>query len=505
MATIKSDLTPTLSEIKSDPKAHESVIDQGLRLLSSVRFGIIMLMLLLVCSVLGMVIMQQNVEGFREYYARLAPSQRNMYETLGLFDIYHSWYFTFILAVTGLNIVLSSIDRFPAAWAYIRKPKLEASPKFINAQMFNRSAEASGEPEAIAESIAAKWRKAGLRARINREANHCTVFAQRNAWNRLGAYVVHVGLLTIFVGGFLTSRYGVGGAMEIMPGESSNAFATFENQLQGQMAKKATIPFTVECTDLQQRLIRPEGGLDVMNTIDWLSYIRINDNGAEVEALVHLNTPFDYRGYRFFQSSFMPQGYARQITLSFAPRDGGAARDVTIARDSAVEVEGIGNISYTNFYPDFSNESGKPETVSGDYNNPVAEIRVKLPDGKTETAYAFSAETPHAHGAVAETGNEATVAGNLVSLKSFEKVAISHTLTVQYDPGRIPVYAGFVLLVIALCGVFFFSHQRMWAVIEPSGKRSKIHIGGNTNRNRPAFEGRFNSLAQSVIGGTNNE
>jgi cytochrome c biogenesis protein ResB len=54
---------------------------------------------------------------------------------------------------------------------------------------------------------------------------------------------------------------------------------------------------------------------------------------------------------------------------------------------------------------------------------------------------------------------------------------------------------------MALCGVFFFSHQRVWAVIEPDGKGSRVYFGGNTNRNRPAFEGRFNTLVQSVTGG----
>jgi len=499
MATVKTELNVNAPAARDEKRAagaaatpNQSAMDQALRLFSSVRFGIVMLMLLLLCCVIGMVIMQQNVEGFRAYYARLSPAQRNLYETLGFFDIYHSWYFTLLLAIAGLNIILASIDRFPAAWAYIRKPKVAASPKFISAQMFNQTAEADGHAEAFAERVAASWRKAGLRPRIHRGESRITVFAQRHVWNRLGAYLVHVALLTIFVGGFLTSRYGVGGSMEITPGQSSNAFMTFENQLHGEQVKKAQMPFTVECSDLRQELIRPEGGLDVMNTIDWLSYIKIKDSGAERPALVHLNSPFDYRGYRFFQSSFLPQGYARQITLSFAPAGGGPAREVTIERDGSADVEGIGRIAYTNFYPDFTDEGGRPDTASGDYNNPVAEIRVTSPDGKTERAYAFSAQEKH----------EAIVAGHKVTLNRFEKVALSHTLTVQYDPGRTPVYVGFVLLVISLCGVFFFSHQRVWAVVEPNGKQSKVHFGGNTNRNRPAFEGRFRTLVQSAIRGS---
>ena len=62
-----------------------------------------------------------------------------------------------------------------------------------------------------------------------------------------------------------------------------------------------------------------------MNTIDWLSFIRIKDGASETPALVHLNTPYDYRGYRFFQSSFEAQGYARQITVRFEPVAGGPA------------------------------------------------------------------------------------------------------------------------------------------------------------------------------------
>jgi len=478
-------------------KASGSIIDQVLRLFSSVRFGIIMLLLLLLCCMTGMLIVQQNVQGFRAYYESLSPAQQNIYSTLGFFDIYHAWYFTLLLGITGLNIILSSIDRFPAAWGYVRKPRLLASHNFIRAQMFNSATEVAVAPCEFSERTTAAWRKRRLRPRVNKRGETITIFAERNVWNRLGAYVVHLALITIFVGGFLTSRYGAGGQMEIAPGESSQAFLIFdESELAGGRPKQALLPFTVECTDLQQQLIRAEGGLDVMNTIDWLSYINIKEEGKEVSALVHLNSPFDYRGYRFFQSSFEAQGYARQVTLEFEPASGGPSRDVTINRDGVTDVEGIGRVEYVNFYSDFTVEKGRPKTVSGDYNNPVAELRVTSPEGKTTTAFAASAQA----------GRQQTPAqegGNKVTLKSFEKVATSHTLTVQYDPGRTPVYVGFTLLFVALCGVFFYSHQRVWAIIEPNGKGSRVYFGGNTNRNRQAFEGRFNLLIQSALEGEN--
>ena len=54
-----------------------------LDLLSSVRFGVCMLILLAAASFIGMIVMQQNVEGFDKYFAALSskcqPSKRLTY------------------------------------------------------------------------------------------------------------------------------------------------------------------------------------------------------------------------------------------------------------------------------------------------------------------------------------------------------------------------------------------------------------------------------------------
>src|SRR5262245_16402161 len=212
MATTETDLSPeteaptadklgvVVSKVVTKQKS-VSVLDRVLRLLSSVRFGLVMLGILLTCCMIGMIVMQVNVDGFQRYYAQLKPAQRAVYGALGFFDIYRSRYFGFLLAITGLNIILASIDRFPAAWQYIRKPKFSASPKFIKAQMFKDEAVDHGSPTEAAEKVRSAWRKRGFRPRITEENSRITVFAQRNSWNRLGAYVVHVALLTIFTGG----------------------------------------------------------------------------------------------------------------------------------------------------------------------------------------------------------------------------------------------------------------------------------------------------------------
>src|SRR5262249_48148212 len=220
--------------------------------------------------------------------------------------------------------------------------------------------------------------------------------------------------------------------------------------------------------------------------------------------------PQDYRGYRFFQSEFVPVGNARQLVLSFEPASGQgqAIGPVNVMRNSSVDVPGIGSVRYMDFYPDFEITDTGPTTVSRDYNNPAAQLEITTPDGKRRTAFAFNAKLAdeYLNKANAKLGkdggeNPLLVNGNKVILRDFEKSSSSHTLTIQHDPGRRPVYVGFFLLPLSLCSVFFFAHQRVWAVVEPDDRGSRVHFGGHTNRNRPAFEGRFNLLVKSAIGG----
>ena len=67
-------------------------------------------------------------------------------------------------------------------------------------------------------------------------------------------------------------------------------------------------------------------------------------------------------------------------------------------------------------------------------------------------------------------------------------------LSIQYDPGVKVVYVGFALLCLTLVGVFFFSHQRLWIVVEDG----RVSLGGDANRNRPGFEDRMKKIMAQI-------
>jgi cytochrome c biogenesis protein len=133
MSTIEENIIDTPVRLRTGNRAG-SILSRLLKLLCSVRFGVTLLCLLALACFLGMVIMQQNVDGFENYYATLTPAQRLVYGKLDLFDIYHAWYFNAILCVLSLNIILASIDRFPKTWVYVSKPQTTVPLRWLKEQ-----------------------------------------------------------------------------------------------------------------------------------------------------------------------------------------------------------------------------------------------------------------------------------------------------------------------------------------------------------------------------------
>jgi cytochrome c biogenesis protein len=470
-----------------------------LDLLSSVRCGVSLLVMLAAACMIGMLIMQQNVEGFDKYFAALTPAQKFLYGKLGVFDIYHAWYFNALLLVLSLNIVLASIDRFPGAWTFISRKKLDASGRWLSGQKPSAtlSLRAANLEEAVARVVVA-FGKSGLKTVVTEKKGKTYVFGERGAWNRLGAYAVHVALLTIFFGGFLTSMFSVTGQMPLVPGATSNELTETVFNLDQLSQSVRQLPFEVECTDIEQKLIRKEGSIAADNTLDWLTRIKIKDpERGETEALVHLNRPYDYRGYRFFQASFIGDGKARNIKLQVTPQAGGQPQELTIPRDGAATLADGTRVEFKDFAANFTVGGNNQEADASVYNLPAATLAVTAPGAASPTrAFAFTPE-------MAERAPFARqpVAGYTWRLADFEKAPKAHILAIQKDPGSTVVYIGFTLLALTLSAVFFFSHERVWAQVDEKGEgRYEVVTGGNTNRNQLGFEDRFWKLVNAVGG-----
>lgn len=475
-----------------------SFITRALNLLSSVKFGVILLVLLATASMVGMLIVQKNVvPDFEKYYAALTPAQKYLYDKLSFFDIYHAWYFNALLLVLSLNIVLASIDRFPSAWTYVSRKKLDAGAHWLRGQEQSASIKFREETrEDVVGKVSTAMRSVGLKTKVTEKNGKTYVFGERGVLNRLGAYGVHVALLTIFTGGFLTGQFARGGQMFLEPGITSDEIVETNYNLDQQTHATYQVPFQIECTDIEQTLMRKDGTILAENTLDWYTRIKIKDpDYGERDAVVHLNAPYDYRGYRFFQASFIASGKARNVKLAVTPQAGGATEELNMPRNGKATLSDGTLVEFKDFNANFS-VGGADNSQEGTYNNPAATLLVTPPGGKATRAFAFTPE-------MAERAPFAKqpVAGYTWRLADFEKAPRAHILVVQKDPGSTTVYVGFALLALTLAHVFFSSHQRVWALIEEKGERAyEVVLGGNTNRNQLGFGDRFKKLVAATGG-----
>ena len=480
------------------------IVNRFLDFVSSVKLGIVLLCILVFLSFLGMVIIQQNVNGFDAYYASLTPAEKTVFGALGFFDIYYSWYFNGLLLLLSLNIVLASIDRFPSAWSYISKPKLSGSRDWLLRQ--DQKAEinvAGGTQEEAVSRISGVFKDKGLKPSESERDGAVYLFGESGKWNRLGAYIVHVALLTLFLGHFVALQTGFDADVNFIPGQTTNEIQMIDFVLDKRNRYAVALPFTITCLDIEQKLIDPKGSIETFNTLDWRTRIRIDDPAYGVTvADVALNKPFSYRGYRFFQAQTVPIGNARTMQLELTPQEDGAKPiAVDLMRNGNATLPDGTLIEHKSFLPDFTfNNQGQPDTRSKEYNNPAVVLEVTPKDGEKTRVFAFA-------GNVAENiPVGAPKAGYKWRLKEFEKAPLAHVLSIKYDPFNgafIAWYFGGIGLIAALIFVFFISHRRVWARIEKSddANRYNVILAGDTNRNHMNFEDKFNQLVADIDGG----
>ncbi len=492
MSTLEEKIVPQIAI--SAQKRGETVVSQVLRFVCSVRLGVVLLCLLGLACLIGMLVMQQNVEGFENYYAALTPAQRLLYGRLGFFNIYHVWYFNALLCLLSLNIILASIDRFPKTWKFVSKPQTVVPIRWLRDQDASDSFESEASDQTLRETTESTLRSSGWKkVRTAEKAGRTYIFAESSVWNRLGAYAVHVSLLTIFLGGFLTAQLGTTGNLPLAPGESSNLISETVVDLDRVSEVTKAMPFMVTFNDIEQKLIRGDGSLSAANTLDWITRFTIVDGDETHTAVAQMNRPFDYRGYRFFQASFVSVGRARNITIAATPADGSAPVQLAIGRDGSTVLPDGAQVRFSEFRGNFRIGTEDPNEDTSHYPNPAAVLEVVPPGGTVQTAYAFGPQMANIPVA------SKPVAGYTFKLIDFEKVSDRHILSVQRDPGSNVVYVGFTMLFITLTAVFFFSHQRVWVVLEPKEDgRSSIIVAGNTNRNQNAFDDKFQQFVAGL-------
>lgn len=446
------------------------------RLLTSVRTGIILLILVGFAAAAGTLVLQRPITDGDQIARAYRPETLAWLDRLGLTDVFHSWWFLALMTLLCVNIVLASLERLPEAWRYIARPYRRPERHFMAALPLQEEipiADAGAGLAAAERAFAA----AGLKAQRVGAAPGASLYAERHRAARLAAYVVHASLLLILAGGIVDGLWGYRGFVALTQNESAQRI-----ELRNGTSKD--LPFTLRCDAAGQQ-----------NYADgsprrWWSQLAVLENGREVlRKEIEVNEPLVYRGLRFYQASYGQSGTvgAVQLTVEGKAKPGNA-RELSLALNESKPLDPETIVTFARFVPDFVVVGREVQSRSDQPNNPAIQLLVRDKKGESKVwLFPRFPDFSHPDSAAYIFRYRDMQAGYYTGLQ------------VSYEPGQWAVWAGCILMAVGLVMAFYFVHVRAWAVpVEDGRGRLVLWVGASASKNRDELEERFRGLVEEI-------
>ncbi len=499
-------------ENKNQQGIVEVVADKIWKLFSSVKLAVVLLIILAVVSVIGTVIQQNQAP--EDYLKEYSQGTIDLFETLGFFDLYHTWWFVLILLLFTANLTICTLERFPGVWKAVKAPMRPMEEEGFKALPFRKEIAVKDGAES-AEAVMLKA-LGGKRYRhlVTKEQGTTHISSQKGAYTRLGYIVTHISIILIFVGALIGVFFGFKGFLNLPEGEKSS-FVYLRNEplwdkiMAGFGISKspvvhdprAGVPamplgFYVRCDDFEVDYYQNAGRPTGMPSEYW-SLLSVYDAQQQkiFDKRIRVNDPLTHHGITFYQSSYgtIPNSTGRivlNVKLKNAP---GPGETVVVDPGASVYVASIDRTIKALGIAPFGMRDPATGQVqfyqsrNDELVNPTVELEVlrgKTPVFRTQVMKVDTAEP--------------VMPENYV-IRYVDYWGARYTgLQVTKDPGVWIVYTGFILLCVGPLIAFFGSHRKIWVRIQDRKGQAAVLVGGSANRNRLAFEREFNSIVDEI-------
>ena len=302
--------------------------------LRSMRFGILLLLLIAAFSVLGTVIPQgREIKWYVETY----PTAHPAIFFLKLNDVFNSWYFLLLLVLLGLNLILCSLVRIRSV---SKAKKKEKETLLKQPETFALSA---GQRDSVLN---------GLRAMHCKEEKEGTSLVfRKNSFGRYGSFITHLSILLTLIFGAGALYLPTSVDRDCLPGESL---------------------FLEDGTEIRVESFRIEdetGRLDFTSEIS----IRLPDGRESGVHEISVNHPLTFGQYKIYQQTY---GTAGSVTIRNLTT--GGEDTFTLTELVFLTLDGVNGLWYEQLYPDMIRDPSGNVTlianVSGSYPNPVYQV-----------------------------------------------------------------------------------------------------------------------------------
>ena len=462
---------------KKNVMALRSALRSTWKTLSSIKTGVVLIILVVIFSAVGTVILQRPMTEPDEMARAYSPAMLRFLDATGLTDVYHTRWFLALMAMVSLSIISASVERFPNAWRYFARPYKSPDEGFRRVLPIQAHVAITDEEQGLSAAERAFHHMHLKSERIVRP-DRFSLFAERHRISEMAVYIVHASLLLIFFGAIIDGLYGWRGFLMLTPG-------TAGSQVEMRNGTSRTLPFSIRCDGTGEETYT-DG-----TPKRWWSKLAVVDNDREVSSKeIVVNDPLVYQDVRFYQASYGRTGKLDRLVLNAIPRNRtGSPQEISLGPDQIVSIDADTKVQVAEFIPDYVVEDGHVYARSNDVVNPAVHLIVTS-EKNNKVVNFWLPEIP----GIAENASSPYI----LEPKDL-KTGVFTGLEVSHEPGQWAVWTGVVLMAIGLTFVFYVVHVRYWVVpVQDARGNLALWIGGSANRNRDAFEQTFKRFVAQV-------
>ena len=466
---------------------NRSIIDKIWNFFSSVKVGVMLIVIALLASGIGTIFPQemyipQEAENrdpavfYEDWYGIFGK----IYYQLGFHNLYSSWWYMILIALIGVSLVICSIDRYVPLRRALKMQKPKRHNTFLQRQRLYSVTPSITKDEK--DTFVANLRK--KRYKITKENGN--ILAEKNRFSRWGPYVNHIGLIIILLAALLrmTPLLYLDDAVWVREGERKVIPGT---EGQYYIENEKFIVETYDPDDPEHEKFKE--GMEKRGEIvhknyqtDAIIYEAIGKQvaGQEPElskvtsGSIQMNKPLKFAGYTLYQSQYQENDFADMTFKVYETNDENQTSlgEVTIDLSSPEDVyeleKGI-RLEINQYYPDYELDDGEPRSVSKYPRNPAFVFALYPPNSdEGELSFVGIGKNIDASGE-----NEYKL-----GIEDFN-MRYASGLTVRRDY-TLPLFIiGAAIFMIGVIQGMYWQHRRIW--VNPHG--DGIMLAAHTNKN----------------------
>lgn len=456
------------------------------RLFRSVRFNIFLFAVLAAASAVGTLLPQASETPEKvDQWIAMHPAWGKLFEGLGLFRLYESWWYLALLALMAFDIVVCKLAKAPPDHGLVALPpelEPEAAGKELDraeAALATKGLQAEFSAQGPVERVAVELTRAINRERYHHHAwagaaadGRVSLVATRHRAQRWGSYIAHVALVVILAGGLLKQLYGF---VEMVPVLEGGA-----REMQYKRGWELKVDdFTVLYYD------------GTKNPKHFSSQLKVYEGDKLLASkLIQVNDPLDIGGVRFYQASWGAGGMFRSVTLSLGKQSIQIPQR-TPTRIPNTKIEVVADLMLPNFT---IGPGGNADNASLDLKNPAVKLKFRVDGRETKPLWLLESR-PDLAFAENEDGVLQHAPPPPFRLAEIDPVLFSG-VQVAYDPGYPVVLTGGIAWLVGMMLLFYLHRRRLWVVAGPADASGlvRVRVGAWSSRGDRDFKRDFEKL-----------